>query len=414
MRVLVHDFGGYPFIVQLSRELARRGYEVLHLSAGGFRRAKGPVDRRADDPPALAIASVTLDEPMMSGGWRRISQERRYGRLLADRIEAFRPRLVLSANSPLYVQAAVAATARTIGAANVIWVQDLHSVAIARITGRRAQVVGSLTGTWFGRLERRLLLESDGIVATSSAFLPLMADWGIPIEKVDVIENWAPIDEMPGTKVNAWSREHHLQDRRVLLYAGTLAFKHNPELLRELAVAVPDATVVVASEGPGADQLKAHPGRPENLVVLPFQRYDQLSDMLATADVLVAVLERDASLFSAPSKVLTYLAAGRAILAAMPIDNPAARAIEQARAGTVVDPSDPEALASAARALLADPDRLRSCGRAARRYAEAKFEIRPIADRFEAVMASAAHRTSSVGIAVATDPAEKGHRPQQG
>jgi colanic acid biosynthesis glycosyl transferase WcaI len=390
MRILVHDYGGYPFIVQLSRELARRDYEVLHLCAGGFRRAKGPMERRADDPPSFSVASVTLNEPMMSGGWRRITQERRYARLLAERIESFRPQLVLSANSPLYVQAAAAAKAKTIGAANVIWLQDFHSVAITRITGRRIRMVGSLIGAWFRRLEHRLLRESDGIVAISPAFLPVMTKWGIPMAKIDVIENWAPLDGTPGAKVNAWSRAHHLRDRRVLLYAGTLALKHNPELLLQLAIRLPDATVVVASEGPGADWLRTHQRGVENLVVLPFQRYDQLSDMLATADVLVAVLEHDASIFSAPSKVLTYLAAGRPILAALPFDNPSARAIEDARAGRVVDPGDPQALASAASALLADSDRMSSLGQAARSYAQAKFEIGPIADRFEAVFVSAA------------------------
>jgi colanic acid biosynthesis glycosyl transferase WcaI len=400
---LVHDYGGYPFIVQLSRELARRNYEVLHLCAGGFRRAKGPMERRTDDPPSLSIASVTLNEPLMSGGWRRISQERRYARLLVERIESFRPQLVLSANSPLYVQAAAAAMAQTIGAANVIWLQDLHSVAISRITGRRIRFVGSLIGAWFRRLERQLLLESDGIVAISPAFLPVMTKWGIPRGKVEVIENWAPIDDTPGAKANAWSREHHLDDRRVLLYAGTLALKHNPQLLLELALGAPEAMVVVASEGSGADWLRAQHSRAENLVVLPFQRYEQLSDMLAAADVLVAVLEDDASIFSAPSKVLTYLAAGRPILAALPIDNPSARAIEAARAGTVVDPGDPHALASAARALLADTDRMTSLGQAARSYAQANFEIGPIADRFEAALVSAANLKSPFPVTVATD-----------
>ena len=40
--------------------------------------------------------------------------------------------------------------------------------------------------------------------------------------------------------------------------------------------------------------------------------------MLASADVLVALLETDAGAFSVPSKVLTSLSAGRPILAAIP------------------------------------------------------------------------------------------------
>ncbi|MEX0626376.1 MAG: glycosyltransferase family 4 protein [Chloroflexota bacterium] len=392
-RILVHDYGGYPFIVQLSRELARRGHEVLHLYADGFRRPKGPMKRRADDPPSLSIAPVTLNEPLRPGGWRRLTQERRYGRRLADRIEAFRPDIVLSANAPLYVQTAAVSTARSIRASSVVWLQDLHSLAIRHITGRRIRMLGTLIGSWFGRIERRLLHEADGVVAISSTYLEAINEAGVPMEKVEVIQNWAPIDDAPpASKSNPWSRAHALDDRPTLLYAGTLALKHNPNLLLELARSVPGATVVVASEGAGADWLRAHGGGVQNLRILPFQPYDQVADMLASADVLLAVLERDASAFSVPSKILTYLAAGRPILAAIPSENPAAQAIDQAGAGTVVDPGDAAGLAAAARAMLADRDRLRSAGEAARGYADSHFAIAPIADRFEDVIASALKR----------------------
>jgi colanic acid biosynthesis glycosyl transferase WcaI len=389
----VHDFGGYPFIVQLSRELARRGHEVVHLYADGFRRPKGPMERRANDPPNLSIAAVALNEPLRPGGWRRVTQERRYGRRLADRIEAFRPAVVLSANSPLYVQAAASSKAHAIGAASVIWVQDLHSVAITRILRRRGRVLGSLIGAWFGRLERRLLQQADAIVVISSTYLPTISEAGVSVDRVDVIENWAPLDDGPKpSHTNSWSVAQGLQERAVLMYTGTLALKHDPSLLLDLARGVPGAEVVVVSEGRGADWLRANGGGVENLRILPFQPYDQVAEMLASADVLLAVLEPDASAFSVPSKILTYLAAGRPILAAMPSENPAAQAIEQVGAGTVVGPGDAAGLAAAARAMLSDRDRLRSAGEAARAYAVSHFAIEPIADRFEQVLASAQQR----------------------
>jgi colanic acid biosynthesis glycosyl transferase WcaI len=400
MRILVHDYGGYPFIVQLSRELARRGHQVLHIYADGFRKPKGPMDRLRDDPEALSLAPVTLNEPLRGGGWRRVTQERRYGSLLQDRIYAFRPQVVLSANAPLEIQAATAGAAHAIGAASIMWLQDLHSVAIARITGRRVRMLGLLIGAWYGRIERRLLRTSDAVVAVSSSYLPMMAGFRMPMDRVFVIENWAPLQDTPlPPKVNAWSQAQGLDDRAVLLYAGTLALKHNPKLLLELALNVPDASVVVVSEGAGADWLRAHASALDNLRVLPFEPYDRLPEMLASADLLLAVLEHDASGFSVPSKVLTYLAAGRAILAAIPIENPAARLIEGAGAGTVVDPGDVQGLVAAALALLADPSRLASAGAAAHTYAQGNFSIGPIADQFEAVIASAVRRHSHSPIA---------------
>jgi len=111
-----------------------------------------------------------------------------------------------------------------------------------------------------------------------------------------------------------------------------------------------------------------------------------LPEVLASADVLVAVLEPDAGAFSVPSKVLTYLCAGRPVLAALPSDNLAARVVARSGAGIVVPPRDPRALVAAAEELLGDPGRRAELGGAARSYAETAFDLDGIADRFEEVL----------------------------
>lgn len=45
MRLLVHDYSGHPHQVQLSRELAKRGHEVLHLYAGFLQTPRGDQGR---------------------------------------------------------------------------------------------------------------------------------------------------------------------------------------------------------------------------------------------------------------------------------------------------------------------------------------------------------------------------------
>ena len=138
----------------------------------------------------------------------------------------------------------------------------------------------------------------------------------------------------------------------VLLYAGTLGLKHRPELLFALAEAFDDdpcVRVVVVSEGVGADWLrsKSSPG----LELLPFQPYEDLPDMLASADVLLVLLEPEAGAYSVPSKVLTYHCAGRPILGAMPSSNLASSIIRTNDSGVVVDPSDIDAFVESARGI---------------------------------------------------------------
>ena len=168
------------------------------------------------------------------------------------------------------------------------------------------------------------------MVTISADFLPELASWGIASEKCHLIENWAPLAELPERpKDNQWAKSHGFSDSTNLVYSGTLGLKHNPHLFVELARhfrEVANVRIVVISEGLGADYLRGKVSEEGlwNLAVLPFQQYSDLPDALASADVLLAILEPEASKFSVPSKVLTYHCAGRPILASMPSSNLAA------------------------------------------------------------------------------------------
>jgi putative colanic acid biosynthesis glycosyltransferase WcaI len=389
MRLVVHDYAGHAFPAQLARSLAGRGHDVLHLQLASFVSGKGRVEREPDDPPGLEFDRVDLGgEFAKYDVRRRIAHERRIGGELTARIEAFRPEVVLS-NAPLLVQARVQSSARALGAGFVFWQQDVISAAARRVLGNRSRPLGVAAEQAVASLERRLLRRSDGIVIITADFLPLLRRWGVDETRVTVIENWAPLLEIPVLpRENAWAREHGLGGKTVFLYSGTLGFKHDPSLMLELArwASGRDALVLVVSEGPGADWLEEHATSDDALRLLPYQPYDLLPEVLASADVLVAVLEPEAGAFSVPSKVLTYLCAGRPLLGALPADNLAARVVERSGGGVVVLPRDAGALLGAAEELLVDPERRAVLGRAARAYAEKTFDLGAITDRFERVL----------------------------
>ena len=85
-------------------------------------------------------------------------------------------------------------------------------------------------------LERSLLLASDAVAVISDGFLPALEQLEIPAAKIYVIENWAPIDELPlRPRANEWARQQGLVDKRVVLYSGTLGLKHDPQAIVQLA-----------------------------------------------------------------------------------------------------------------------------------------------------------------------------------
>ncbi|MEM7788321.1 MAG: glycosyltransferase family 4 protein, partial [Bacteroidota bacterium] len=327
--------------------------------------------------------------------------EAAYGRDAAARIEAIGPDAVLCANTPLDALGAIQDAAAEAGAAFVNWLQDALSVGARAVLSRRLPVVGTLVGRGYEAREGALLRRADAVVAITDDFRPLLRQWRMPDERVHVVENWAPLADLPvRPQDNAWSRAQGLAGRPVALYAGTLGMKHDPALLARLAEAIgaqaPAARVVVVSEGAGADWLRAQQrqGRLGALTVLPFQPFDAFPDVLGTASVLTAVLEPEAGVFSVPSKVLSYLCAARPVVLSVPPENLAARIVDREGAGVVAAPGDAQAFVEGVLGLLGDAERRDRLGAAGRAYAERAFDIEAITDRFEAILTEAVGRQS--------------------
>lgn len=398
MRIVVHDYAGHPNEVYMSRELARRGHDVLHLYAGSIETPRGELAKTPRDAPTFDVEGVFLTKPFLKHTYvRRQLQEIEYGRLLVKRVAAFKPDVVLSGNTPLFPQARLIRKCRQSGAAFVFWVEDVYGLAVDTALRRAFPVIGGLVGSYYIRLEKKLLLRSDKIVVISEGFTPTIESWGIPVDDIEVVPLWPPLDDLPVLpKVNEWSQRHGFSHTTNLIYSGTLGTKHNPESLVSLAEHFRDRSnvrIIVISEGSGRRYLqerKAETGL-ENLVLMPYQPYEQLPQVMAAADVLLALLEASAGAFSVPGKVLSHLCAQRPTVAAVPMVNRAAKVIEESGGGIAVPVGDDQLFVGAVQRLVDDENLRLEMGRRAREYAETAFDIRTIGKRFEVLLESACH-----------------------
>jgi glycosyltransferase involved in cell wall biosynthesis len=207
-------------------------------------------------------------------------------------------------------------------------------------------------------------------------------------QRFALLENWADIEEIPVCpQANDWAARHGLAETVNIIYSGTLGLKHDLTMFIKLATAFrdrPDVRVVVVSSGQAAEKLRDQSAANAltNLVILPFQDYTDLAKVLGSASVLIAPLDGSAGAFCVPSKVLAYLCAGRPTVLAIGSDNPAAIAVEQARAGSVVKPGDADAFVRAVAQLLDDSSVRTAMGQSARRYAERTFGLDFVVPRF--------------------------------
>jgi glycosyltransferase involved in cell wall biosynthesis len=408
MRCLIHDFAGHPFQVQLSRELARRGHYVMHVYPVGLDGPKGRVAPSPADSGTLEIRGVPLSAGFRKySPWRRLAAQRKYAGDL-KRIVSSQPfDVVISGNTPIDVQAELLWHCRRIETGFVHWVQDVYCRALEFFLERKVGAFAASLSFPFLKLERWVATRADAAVVIAPAFADILDAWGVPRGAISVIENWAPLDEIgPLPRINAWSTQHGLNEKTVFLYSGTLGMKHRPDLLYHLAKSLKKTCkLVVVTEGIGRDYLRKLPPL-DTIQFLDFQPYDRVPMVLASADVLVATLEADAGQFAVPSKVLSYLCAGRPLLLAAPAINHAAAVVRRSGSGFVANPDEPEEISAAAQRLADDPILRSSLGACARRYAEREFSISRIAARFEEVLfASIPARARCEGV-----PARRGFR----
>ena len=79
----------------------------------------------------------------------------------------------------------------------VFWLQDLHSLAMGNEVVRRIGQAGRPFATMFEKVERELLRRATAVVPITADFDSMLDQWGVDAARSTVIENWAPLIDLP-------------------------------------------------------------------------------------------------------------------------------------------------------------------------------------------------------------------------
>jgi colanic acid biosynthesis glycosyl transferase WcaI len=364
------------FLTELAEDLVSRYATEVTVVAGRALNAS-----RAEAPSGLGLVSR---ESHHGVDIRRAKGSRlRQGRFVArasNYVSYFaaataasfnvgRPDIVVSLTDPPIVGLAALWTARRTGARFVFLCEDIFpEVATLLEDFHNRTVNGALD-----RINRYLLRHADAIVALGDRMQRrLVEEKGADPARVHVIHNWADCDAIvPGPKDNAFSREHGLADRFVLMHSGNVGLSQNLEVLIEAADRLRSKerlTVVIVGDGSKRASLEAMVASRglTNVRFLPYQPKALLHDSFATADAFLVALKSGIEGFIVPSKVYGILAAGRPYVAATDPSSEAAQIARESGCGVVAAPGDPAALAEAIATLYDDPAMTREMGTRAR------------------------------------------------
>ncbi len=301
-----------------------------------------------------------------------------------------RPDAVLAMSPPLTLGAAGWLVARRHRVPFVFNIQDVFpdvAVEVGAITNRRVIAAAS----W---LERETYLRADAVTVLSDDLADNVAakiagrrGAAGRRDKVRVIPNFIDTDWIrPGAKENAYRREHGLEGKTVVMYAGNVGFSQSLDLLLAAAGHLahdPQVAFVINGGGSARPVLeKAAAGLP-NVHFVDMAPKARLPEVAAAADLHVVPLRTGLARSSVPSKLYTILAAGRPVVASVDAGTEVARTVEAAGAGLAVPPDDPEAFTKAIERLLRSPEEAEAMGAAGRRFVEGWASPGAVAEAYE-------------------------------
>jgi colanic acid biosynthesis glycosyl transferase WcaI len=255
-------------------------------------------------------------------------------------------------------------------------------------------------------LEHFCLNHAEYVRILSDSFAPAMRAMGVPEAKIVLIYDWVDTDLIkPMPCDNAFSAEHDLQDKFVVLYAGNIGLSQGLEHVLGAAERLSihkDIRFLFVGDGAGRARLmeQAEQLRLANVMFLPFQPRARLPEVLGTADVSLVVLQKGFGSHSLPSKSFSILASGRPLISCVDADSDMSRLVERSQGGLCVAPEDPMRLAEGILCLKEDPSLRTRFGNNGRAYAMRYHSPGSAAEQFEHLLATARSRVSN-----ADDPA---------
>ena len=231
----------------------------------------------------------------------------------------------------------------------------------------------------FPAVRRRILWaarQADAVVAVSAALRDRMEEIGIARDKIHVIRNGVDLDRFVPRDRDA-DRQRLGLSGQVLLSVGNLVPLKGHDLVIEALAGLPDATLVIAGEGPERAALEALAARRNLASRVHFVgsiNQNELIGYYNAADALILASSREGM----ANVLLEALACGTPVVATRVGGNPEVVAV--ADAGRLTTERSAAAIVAALNELLAQ----RPARAATRAYAET-FAWADVADRLQAL-----------------------------
>jgi glycosyltransferase involved in cell wall biosynthesis len=375
---------------ELGQALRQRGHEITVLTGLPRYHVVGAKPRRYpfyyEEYHGLQVLRVfNLDIPWSQPFLRGLDQFTFavFAGLAGATLPAFEAAVVYS--PPLPLALAVWALGRGRRRPVVVNIQDLFpQSAIDLGILRNPHLI-----RMFRRMESFLFRRADLITAHSEGNRRYIVNAGADPHRVKVIPNWIDTDAItPMDRHNGLRAALGLGEKFIVSFAGIMGFSQDLETVLESAELLKkqrDIAFLMVGDGVEKSKLEklARDNDLDNVYFLPMQPKDKYPQVLAASDVCLATLRREVRTPVVPSKILSIMAAGRPVLASLPLDGDAPGLIAAAQCGISIPPGNPRAMAEAIRQFYGDAGTRELMGAKGREYVVRHFSLQHSAGLLE-------------------------------
>ncbi len=318
----------------------------------------------ARELPALGVAVDTVCYGDVPGRWgfRHLRLSRRIAEIAAPREGEDGPAAILALD-PGPVGLPAYRAARRLGAHFFLRVAGDYAWEQSRLRFGETRALDGFVDGWapwhpiaraLWHLERFLARRAARVIVPSGYLARIVGRWGAAPDRIAVVENAYDGPAPSGTPRAAAHEKWGIHGRAVVSAGRLVPWKHFPELVAAFGAArarVPDATLLIAGDGPERAALEAavgSSGHADSVRLLGNLPKDELFSLLAAADCFAL-----ASSYEGQShQILEAMAQGAPVVATDAGGNP--DVVKDGETGWLVPVGAGSALASAIAECLED------------------------------------------------------------
>lgn len=401
MRVLVWSInyapeatGIAPCNVALCEFLRDQGHDVEMVSSFSYYPVweKQPEDRgqlyRTDVLNGVPVHRCWHYVPRKVKAWKRIIHEASFVLTSFLRVLSLsRADVMVVVSPPLLLGAAAWVASVLRGIPFLFHVQDLQpDAALGLGMLKDGPVVRILYG-----LESLAYRAAAGVSGITKGMLAAFTRKGVHESKQHYLPNGTALPDLAMLPPENRFRDRLgiSPDALLAVYSGNLGVKQGLPILIDAAARCKDSRVQVVICGDGAERETLSRQVAEralkNVHLLPLQDRQHYEEMLVDADLCLITQQAGTGQFFFPSKLLTTLAFGKAVLAVADDDSELAVAVSEGEFGYCVPTGDPQGVARVLDEASANREGLATMGWRGREYV-GQFEAERVLKRFETVL----------------------------